>query len=136
MIEQITKIKSDQTSDQIHMYRQIFYPLILVCLCALNTGCVAYMEHQAASSQTGDPSAGGYFGYNQDMADARLASMQAQRDSERQAARGTAREADVLRGQYAKVQEELKQAKTNANIDALKKELNELGETISVSALD
>jgi hypothetical protein len=118
------------------MCRQIFYPLVLVCWCALSTGCVAYMEHQAASSQTGDPSAGGYFGYNQDMADARLASMQAERDSARQAARGTAREVSVLRGQYVKVQEEFKQAKTNANREALAKELNEIRETVSVSALD
>lgn len=93
------------------------------------------MEHQAASTQTGDPSAGGYFAYNQGMADARLASMQAERDSERQAARGTAREAAVLRGQYVRVQEELKEAKTKASREAILKETREISAALKSSAL-
>jgi hypothetical protein len=104
------------------MCRQIIYALVLGFWCTYSLGCVAYMEHQAANAQTGDPSAGGYFGYNQDMADARLASMQAQRDSARQSARGTAREAAVLRTQLAEVKKQYKYEKNNALKEALKKE--------------
>lgn len=104
----------------------------VVCWCALTTGCVAYMEQKAASRQTGDPNAGGYFGYNQDMADLRLASMQAQRDRARQAARGTSREMAVLQSQYAVVQQELQVVKDNAMKQALEAETNQIKQAIVI----
>ncbi len=111
--------------------------LLLLCLCALNQSCVSYMEHQAANSQTGDPNAGGYFGYNQGMADTRLANLQSQRDSARQEAAGTAREASLLRSQYSAIQRELNSAKNNAARDALvnetskiRKQMIMIGETL------
>jgi hypothetical protein len=115
------------------MFRQNYYTLILVCWCSLSSGCVAYMEHQAASSQTGDPSAGGYFGYNQNKADVRLASMQAQRDSARQAARGTAREMTILQAQYADVQQQLKFVNDNAMKEALENETQQIKQAIVIA---
>lgn len=105
--------------------------LVVSCSLAFPSCIVAYKESQARKQgQTGDPNSGGYYGYSQELADQKTASMR--RDLKSAEASRDARYAQVsrLRSQLASVRAQMAKTRDAKVLAALKAKENEISKQI------